>query len=50
LESARFKYSEEAEVSEEKTKKMRMMNMMMERRRWRDNFKPDTREMNGAGS
>jgi hypothetical protein len=44
-----LKHSEEAEVFEEKKKMRRMMKMMMGRR-WRENFKSDAREMNGAGS
>jgi hypothetical protein len=44
-----LKNSEEAEVCEEE-KKTRMMMKMMMGRRWRENFKPDARKMNGAGS
>jgi len=44
-----LKYSEEAEVSKE-TKKMEMTMKIMMGRRWREKFKTDPREMNGAGS
>jgi len=49
-----LKYSEESEVYEEEKKMMMMMMMkmmtMMMGRRWRDNFKSDAKEINGAGT
>jgi hypothetical protein len=44
-----LKYSEKAEVSEE-TKKMGMTIKIMMGRRWREKFKSDAREIDGAGS